>query len=245
MRSPRGYLAPIQRLHEGLPVTVIVAMRESEDSVLIGADSEVTQEGGLRRTSPKLAGIKGVPIAWGASGNPSIGIHQFREWMRTYKWENATWSEFVDEAETELARLNGIQRRLTEESGAELKPNFLSDVLVVGWLRGKVAIWVLSDDGRRTPAKDVGFYAIGSGGPTATSVHNALIVLRDQYNLALPTAQQNMETILHVTALTAPGCNWPVHCWRVKPTGVEGAFKFSARVDKSVDSAADIDEQSV
>ena len=146
-------------------MTVIVAMHESKDSLLIGADSEVTQEGGLRRTLPKLVGIKSVPIAWGASGNPSIGIHQFSEWMRTYMWENATWSGFVDEAEAELARLNGIQRRRTVESGSELKPNFLSDGLVVGWLDDEAAVWVLSLDGRVTASNPALLVRCGKRSP--------------------------------------------------------------------------------
>lgn len=60
-------------------MTIIAALRESDDSILIAADSARTETpSGFRKiVDDKLQKHPSAPIAWGGAGNPHIAINGF------------------------------------------------------------------------------------------------------------------------------------------------------------------------
>ena len=93
-------------------MTVIAAMRESEDAILLAADSGGWEEpGGRIHVADKLQAHATAPIAWASAGNTTVGS-DFDKWLKAYDWPPADWTTFRDEAIESLSRLNGRQREL-------------------------------------------------------------------------------------------------------------------------------------
>ena len=68
------------------PVNIVAFMRESEDSLLLAADSQFTNED-IRMTKSKLRRVSSQQIAWSSAGNPSIGLDDFGVWVNTYDFK--------------------------------------------------------------------------------------------------------------------------------------------------------------
>jgi len=59
------------------PMTIVVAMLESENSILVAADGEVTALGGLKSRMQKLIQCGNQPLVWAARlGLPATGCQQ-------------------------------------------------------------------------------------------------------------------------------------------------------------------------
>jgi ATP-dependent protease HslVU (ClpYQ) peptidase subunit len=190
------------------PVTIIVAMRENDDSVLIAADGESMESSLLRmKNNSKLGKHPAGLIAWGTSGNSAIG-EVFSAWLQSYTWPPKDWFTFKEQAIEELSRLNGRQRELTKLSGAEVKDDYLCSCLLVG-LIDSAGIYELDIVGRASPYWEVGFQAIGSG-----RLH-AGVAYRTLCNVSGPTHLQKLIIIMQVVTQTAPGCGPPYTIWRI------------------------------
>src|SRR5215216_3828757 len=156
-------------------MTIIAAMRESADSILIGAESGQTESDiGLRSLYlTKLQKHPSAPLAWGATGNPTIGINRFGSWLSQFDWPPTDWPSFQNEVVKQLSNLNGWQREMSKLAGVEAKSELLAEVLIVGWL-DTPSIFAVDDEGAMViPDKDMEFYAIGSGGVHARLIYTA------------------------------------------------------------------------
>ena len=196
------------------PMTIIAAMRESDASILIASDTEGTEEGGIRLNNRrKLRHHPHAPIAWGCSGNITIGIEDFAPWLESYNWPPADWRTFRRQTTETLAKLNAEQRQLVQLSGVRLQESDTANCLLVGWLNHP-EIYEFNDRGIATAYWERGFQAIGTGKLYAWTAYKTL-----QHCDGLEPLQV-MMIIMHIVVTTAPECGFPYHIWRVTEKGI-------------------------
>lgn len=197
------------------PMTIVALMKESEDSLLLAADSQFT-DGDIKSTYSKLRKVSSQLVAWSSAGNPSIGLDEFGEWLKTYDFLEKNWASFAEDAIGQLSRLNGAQRERTRMSGVEWNKNFAADVIIAGWLADTMGAYALSDDGRFHDALQHGFEAIGTGAKYAK------IAL---HTVGLCQGYQDKETtlkiVMRVVAERVQDCILPVEVFRLKKDGIE------------------------
>jgi hypothetical protein len=199
--GPRLALAPPEE-----PVTVIAALRESEESVLLAVDSgETESHWGLRSLASKLHRNAPARLAWALAGNPEIGEQGLNEWLLSHSGPPPDWDEFVYALAERVAMLNGRERQLTKLSGARGSAQDTAELLLVAWSNGPRMVEI-NDKGRRTtPAGD--FCAIGTGGLHAWIAYEAVSMAstithmphRLRFVVAMMTAAHH-----------APACSPPV-----------------------------------
>lgn len=192
-------------------MTVVAALREADDALLIAADSGVTHWPGPIRDQyhSKLQRHPTAPLAWVGSGNPYVTIEGFAPWARTYPWPPRDWDTFAQRAAGELARLNGRQRRLAERARAK-DENGTGEILLVGWL-STPEIFEFDDHGRITSAREDGFHAMGSGGEHVRVLYRLLERLPGP---AVPPLER-LAWSMEISAGTVEGCELPVYIWRI------------------------------
>ena len=209
------------------PMTIVAAMREPSGGILLGADSEWTEESGAKTRQPKLQRVPDVPIAWASAGNPQIGIYEFGQWAKDYSWAKKTWSEAMADASTTWASLNGTQRRRPESAGIamtkEREGTLLSDAVLVGWLGNEMGMFSMSSDGTIFNLAERGIWMLGTGAVYAHTVFNTLAYIGRTDRI------EWMEIILNLVISIAPNCGPPAECWRVTPSGIEeGVLKIES-----------------
>lgn len=206
------------------PMTIIAVMWESDSSILIAANSGQTDMPEELRSIhlDKLQSHLIAPLAWGATGNTTIG-ERFGEWLKNYEWPPQDLIVFQDELATALAKLNGKQREIIKLAGGEAKEDNLCSVLVAGWLNAPFA-FEIDDFGQITPInKEHNFSAIGSGGPHAKLIHAAYTIGPVTVNAS---ALDKMGIILDIAAQKAHHCDPPIHIWRVTSNKIEKDLKY-------------------
>lgn len=210
---------------EDVAMTIVVGMRESDEAMLLAADSEATDEFGLKHPHVKLHQVEGHSLAWGSAGNPTIGDYEFVKWVKQYDWKGKSWDDASKAAQEELARLNGEQRRLTELSRTPMQTTFLCDIIIGGWLNGP-NMFALSSDGRITPIweSQSEFRAVGTGAPYAIASYNTLKLGR------VEGPENILRMMLIGTIMFAPNCGPPAEAWRIRQDGVTTAFRLENRV---------------
>jgi ATP-dependent protease HslVU (ClpYQ) peptidase subunit len=196
-------------------MTIVAAYRENLDSVLIAADSLVTENDGIRKeASDKLQHHASAPLAWGAAGNTSISIIQFAAWMHRFPWPPQDWPTARHEIAEHLSRLNGKQRELCTLAGVEAKPGDLGHILVVAHFQNSIEIFDVDGSGViGIIPQDQEFHAIGSG-----SAH-AVIGQRTLYCAQSASTYDKLRVLMAVGADCAPGCARPIHIGRVTAAG--------------------------
>lgn len=195
-------------------MTVIAAM-DCGDYLLMGADSLVTEDAGLRVKHKKLSVLHEVPVAFGFSGDAGVGF-QFRDWMLAQPWSSAvTWPEFIATAGHELNRLNGRRREMAQLARVELKDDDLASALVAGSLGGVLDIWDLDSTGGASSVKHRGLPSIGSGYPHA---YIAYVTLIDYVKASRDVG--TMAVVMEIAARFAPKCEPPCRLLRLTPTEV-------------------------
>jgi hypothetical protein len=198
------------------PMTIIAAMRETPESILIAVDSQQTEmPGGIRiSTDTKLQQHPTLPLAWGVAYNASIGT-QFSEWARSYPLTSSTdWFTLQGQFAECLSRLNGTQRALSGLAGVrDLPPEALCSILVVGYLGTVGKIFEIDPMGLLSVLPDdQEFCAIGSGKVLAYVAHRTLTRIPSE-----ATAEERLKTIVDITAEIEQHCGPPVRWGRVTP----------------------------
>lgn len=199
-------------------MTIIAALWESENSILLASDSEIVETPSMVRSSTdrKLQSHPAAPLAWGTSGDGGLGIDGFGKWLGQYAWPPPDWDTFKDQVATKIAELNGKQRQIMKLAGVQAEESNLCSALVVGWLDGP-AIIEIDDRGIATYIhRDFGFQAIGSGG-----VHAKLIDLAYRYVKPNLTEIKRLVLIMQLAISRAAFCGLPVRCWRITASGIE------------------------
>jgi ATP-dependent protease HslVU (ClpYQ) peptidase subunit len=203
-------------------VTILVALRESDEVILFAADScETESPGDLQSTYlHKLNKHESAPLVWAAAGNSSIG-EAFTRRLKTKTPFPATWEALQNRAAEHLARLNGRRRRLKTLSAHAAPGDDTAEVLIAGWV-DRPEIIELDDSGGITPhlARDIA--AIGSG-----KAH-AIIAYRTLTPIVQLTPLERMRWIMGVAIAMVHDCRGPIHIWRISASGVEVLHPESA-----------------
>lgn len=208
-------------------MTIIAAMRESEKSILIGADSgETDTNTGLRLINEKKLQLHPcLPLAWGACGNPAVGIDGFAEWLKKEQGFN-DWKTFREACEDEMAKLSSRQVRIRKTIG--LPDNLLlsdgADILIVGFMENALRILVVERDGKGSFVSQ-NFHAIGIKPDYLAVCYKAIEKIR------VP-GYEDFKNILDSGARSFLKCDPPIHIWRVSTDGV-----FSADTSKLLTGA--------
>ena len=200
------------------PLTIIAALRESEQSLLLAADSGGEETPGIRlQNEIKLRRHDNYQIAWGGSGNPQIAL-DFSNNLQATKRLPGTWYDCSRKIANILGVENDRRRKAAEASGVrELPAAELTDILLVGWINNIPEIIELSDNGGILLYLSLNqkFHAIGTGKPYAYAAFNALSALNRGNHL------EHLKVVIGVTARIAPQCDIPTHIWRITPTDIE------------------------
>lgn len=204
-------------------MTIIAMLKESDELLYIGADSQWTDSEGLRFYKSKLQNLyeNGKAIAWGTSGNPQIGITEFGNWITKYNWTGyETWTTFIIEVATEFARLNRIRKKIGEEAGQNISaPDFtrqnLCEMLMCGWLNNETGAYTISHNGIFQSIDTLtGFLTTGTGAPFAEAVY-----LTQRYfekRLAL-TGEEIFKHTMALTSRHGSQCSLPFEVIKISP----------------------------
>ena len=186
-------------------VTIVAMLKESTDTIYLGADSQWTDSEGLKNFKTKITVLNSQEniIAWATAGNPEIGVVEFGNWARGYqRTETTTWESFIREAAGEFARLNRIRREIGEKGGHEADDRAwerenLCQMLMCGWLNQKSAGYFVGNDGNYQSLDIHGFQTIGSGAPFAEAVYATPIYYLKRLDL---TQQQIFDSLMEITS---------------------------------------------
>lgn len=201
-------------------MTVIAALKESPDSILIAADSqqmEIEATGQVRHlTSHKLQAHPKLPIAWGVYDNVSIGV-EFNEWLKQFDWRYSNdWYGVQQQIAERLATLNGNQRRLCQIAGRFAQDSELCGALIVAFRDGTGSVFQVSASGMVAPKQEHEFHAVGSGFIHANIAYKTIMRVKPEI-----TAEDKLRAVVRIAAEDAPSCGPPVHIARVTSNGVE------------------------
>jgi hypothetical protein len=207
-------------------MTIIASLKEGEDSLLIAADSALTepQIGYRSLCTNKLQRHSQAPLAWGISGNPTIGIDRFGPWLREYSWPPSDLRTFQDEVACKLSEFNGKQREICKLAGIEAKPDDLATVLVAGLLNVPFIFEVDERGVLSNLPEGQNFHAIGSGAAHAKLIYLAFTAVTIQAQAA-----ERLRVIMELAASAATMCDPPIHIWRVTRNGAEEVTPQPAR----------------
>jgi hypothetical protein len=209
-------------------VTVIAAIWESEDAVLIAADSGQTETPGNIRTIwlDKLQAHDSAPLAWGVSGSLTVGVDAFAQWLRTYPWPPPDLPTFQKDVANQLAQCNAKQRCRCQMAGVEAQSNDLVEVLIAGYWMTPF-IFAVDDRGAITACNRAQeFEAIGSGAAHVKIAHITL----SRIPVQAPSVVNKLGYVMQIAATTAQMCDLPIHIWRIANDGVK---KLDATAPKS------------
>jgi hypothetical protein len=200
------------------PMSVVAAMWESENSILLGSDSALTEPDPYLplkfEYKLKLRKHPTAPLAWGVVGNPTIGA-QFAEWLEQYSWPPVSRLSFQDECAGKFAGLNSRVRELIKLAGAKPKPTDFSDLIVAGWLDAPT-IFSIGDRGKiDIIGRERRLEAAGSGAYHAKLIY----IVLDRIGFKA-SEEFKFGLTLETASGFAVGCAPPVIIWRVERNGV-------------------------
>lgn len=202
------------------PVTVVSVLWESDDSILVAADSGVTEVDGLSimksSTDKKLQSHPSGELAWAITGNASIG-DRLTDWMMSYRWPPDNLDTFTDDVSAKVAELNGHRRRNLELARLKEKPDDTATILLVACLDSLYVV-VIDDSGNFTRYRraEYPFYAIGSGGPHARLIDAAYRAI----HLSIIPIVQRMNIVMGLASIKEQQCSPPINIWRVSKQGI-------------------------
>jgi len=197
----------------GKYMTLIAALKESDDSVLIASDSAITEyPGGILTDSiNKLRKHSREGLVWGTSGDRETGS-RFDQWMSNVEWPPDSWDTFSDKCANYLASLNGKLRERMRTAGVneeEIKKSVI-DVLVVSYFQ-TMHILELESDGKETNYNN--FHAIGTGKIFAWVSYKTIEPING-------TSIDKFKIITQVATKVTNDCDFPIHIWRLTKDGV-------------------------
>jgi hypothetical protein len=190
-------------------------MKESNDSLLIGADSMNLESMQLKsNNSMKLFKHDKEKIVWGTAGNRGLGRDDFSPWLRKLD-VNGDWQELKTKVADKIAELNGEQRIRTTKAGVVPTDDMVINCLLVGWINGEPQILEFTDKGIIDSYIVDGFRAIGSGWVVATSAYNTLV------NIIGIDNENKFKIILNTTIRSIVTCGGQGVILRVKKDCIE------------------------
>ena len=202
-----------------VPMTVIAFQRESENTLLLSADSQYSMDG-FRIFHSKLKQVPNQCIAWASDGNPSIG-EQFASWLKKDEFSKKNWDSFSSDAKEKWAELNGQQKRLTRLAGAdEEEDNVTSIALIVGLIAGEMGAYVFSKTGIPYNVLGHNFHAIGDGTECAFVARTAIEMYLEKSG-AILDCEAKLWIVMNTVAKHRGSCHTPIDMWRISKNSVE------------------------
>lgn len=193
-------------------MTIIAAIRENDDAILIGADSGSTEfTSGFRRTvDNKLQKHPTSPIAWGVAGSPYLGINLFSKYLQCLD-PPKTWGELIQSSRSSLSDIIRTEVEFAER--AYTKPSQTVEILLAGWIDGKPGILTLTHDAP-PDFEESGFFTIGQEKNAMYLGHK---ILED---MQIPNLEK-FSLLIRSGAESLSFCAPPVHIWRITKNGIE------------------------
>jgi len=199
---------------ERVDLTVIIAIKESNDALLVGADRMGLEDGQLKTTSgSKLFKHSKENIVWGCAGNTEIAKHEFSPWLQSLDIGN-NWQTLKERIADKIAELNGKQRARMRTAGVEPDDNSVISCLLIGWIKEESQIIEFTNDGKIASYIESGFQAIGNKG-IPWSVYRAMS------QVSGPSNEEKFKIILNTTVNLARDCGNGYDIMRVTKNGIE------------------------
>jgi ATP-dependent protease HslVU (ClpYQ) peptidase subunit len=205
-------------------MTLIAAMRDTDGSILIGADSQMTDEtSGIRYTVNKLKQHPSGKLAWGTAGAAPLG-ETLSKWLEAYPSPLRDWESLSSAIRDKIVEINGDQRRAIKRSESEPGPSDGFDTLLAGYIDDTPRMLIIDDCGRSITAPEQVFNAIGAAVQAKSILIGAdytLELLNERCGIAPLDAFLKMKLVLSAVAMEIEGCGLPIHIWRVSNEGIE------------------------
>lgn len=199
---------------ERIDLTVIIAAKESDDALLIGADKMNLESDQLKvGSSTKLFKHLKENIVWGCAGNREIARNEFSPWLQSLDIGN-DWQAFKKRVADKIAELNGEQRARMEKAGVKSDDNSVITCLLVGWIKEEPQIIEFTNDGKIDSYIEDGFQAIGCK-VIPWSAYIAMSQIKGINN------EVKFKIILKTTVSLARDCGNGYDIMRVMKDGVE------------------------
>lgn len=205
-------------------MTIIVALKESDTSILLATDSEVSEEGGLRLTKQKLREHRARPIAWGFGGDNVIHTEEFTQWLQSGE-RPKEWLPFAKEAIEEFAKLNGRLIQLVKLTQRNPTERDMVICLLAGWLDGPNII-ELNERGKATSYWESGFHAIGGGKVPAYTAYKVIS------HIGGYTPLDTLDMVMDIVTTLVDKCSKPYCIWRITPENITELKGISSGEDK-------------
>lgn len=196
-------------------MTLVVGM-QTQDGLLLGADSLVEEEQTQLHDWRKVQAVDGAPIAWGWSGDlPERDL--ISKAISDATTSNERWPDVAHKIAQVVAQDTG--RRVLRAKLAALGFDLSKDatgILIAGWLTNAgPAIVDIHPAGNVTFAQPHdGFLSIGSARHVARIIFETL--RRRQ-----PTRDESLfREVIGLAVKLSPHCGFPVHIYRVAQTGL-------------------------
>lgn len=200
-------------------LTLILANQETDNSILIGADSLVVDSAGnsvyMEIHVNKLHEIQGHPMAWAYCGTVELG-NKFETWLKKQYPIPQGWDKFEILVRNKVADINKEQRNYVERSGAVWSDNFGLSCLFAGWLENKSHMIIFDDDGTISDCSINGVGAIGSGKSHAIIAYETLYEFKD-----IPKDKKFHAILRAAIVKEKKLCGLPLFMWRITPNGID------------------------
>ena len=193
--------------------TVVTAMWENENSILIAANS---CKPALK--SQKVQSHKTLPLAWGTVGNQGLG-QRFDDWLSSKSTIPGDIYGFMWDIAGEISQLNGKQRQQLKTARVEETWHDMASVLVVGYGYDKPFILSVDDKGNTYVCdREREFRAIGE---RAMLVARILYAAYKNGLMIDMSSEERMNYITNIAAGMGVMAYDPAHMLRVTRSGVE------------------------
>jgi 20S proteasome alpha/beta subunit len=202
------------RAHQRRRMTIIAAIN-SDDCLILAADSGVTHSSGYRTLRAKMDALATLPIAWGYAGDEEGG-EDFGRWMKATFLQQlpASWGELKDQAASVVASINGRRRARLAAARVTENSEDTTSVLLAGYVGGVREIVEIDDRGNGLFVGSSGFVAMGSGGLHALIIHGITHELQPAM-----TAEDLVRFTMRKAIPIALHCALPARFLRIDPSG--------------------------
>ncbi|GGI09646.1 proteasome protein [Egicoccus halophilus] len=199
-------------------MTVVLALR-CTDGLVIGADTQITEnDRGMSYPAQKLHAL-GSHAAWGGSGARGV----LNDLAADLHESSGTVLEATDVGRALQARTLPILRHhydnfIEDVPGESLGATPSAYVLAAGYTRDEPWMVEINPTGLVSRYEDIGFHAIGSGAPMAQQA-GALLAHFRMVKRPVRYGLMGIVRVIDALTVTSPSVGGPIDVCRVTPDG--------------------------